>query len=325
MRFAHPWFLLLVILLIPLIYLELRKRRSAIVFSDISFLKTAGVRGKVMQYLPTFLNVAVLALLVVALARPQQGRVYEEIETRGVDIMLCIDISTSMRAEDFQPKNRLFVAKERAKEFVEKRKGDRIGLVVFAADALTQCPLTLDHTVVKDLMDYVDFGLLEDGTAIGTGLATAVNRLKDSKAQQKTIILLTDGVNNRGEIDPLSAARIAQTYRIRVYCIGVGTKGLVPYPVDHQLFGRSYTQVEIDFDMEILKEIADITGGHAFLASDAAALKTTYDEIDRMEPTTFKMIQHTVHEEKSDDIMKAAAIVFIINVLVSFVVLRRLP
>ena len=325
MRFAHPWYFLLIILLIPLIYLELKKRRSAIVFSDITFLKTSSMRGKLMQHVPMFLNVLMLGFLIIGLARPQQGRVYEEIETRGVDIMLCLDISTSMRAEDFQPKNRLYVAKERAKEFVEKRKGDRIGLVVFAADALTQCPLTLDHAVLKDLMNYVDFGLLEDGTAIGTGLATAVNRLKGSKAQQKTIILLTDGVNNRGEIDPLSAARIAQTYGIRVYCIGVGTKGLVPYPVDHQLFGRSYTQVEIDFDMDILKEIAGLTGGQAFLASDAAALRTTYDEIDRMEPTTFKMIQHTVHEEKSDDVMKAAAIIFIINVLVSFMVLRRLP
>ncbi len=283
------------------------------------------MRGKVMQHLPLFLNLFVLVLLVIGLSRPQEGRVYEEIETRGVDIMLCLDISTSMRAEDFQPKNRLYVAKERAKEFVEKREGDRIGLVVFAADALTQCPLTLDHSVLKDLMNYVDFGLLEDGTAIGTGLATAVNRLKSSKAQQKTIILLTDGVNNRGEIDPVSAARIAHTYGIRVYCIGVGTKGLVPYPVDHQIFGRTYTQVEIDFDMDILNEIAGITGGHAFLASDAAALKATYDEIDKMEPTTFKMIQHTVHEEKADDIMKAAVITFIVNIFLGFVILRRLP
>jgi Ca-activated chloride channel family protein len=283
------------------------------------------VRGRVMEHLPTFLNLLVLSLLIIGLARPQEGRVYEEIETRGVDIMLCLDISTSMRAEDFQPKNRLYVAKERAKEFVEKREGDRIGLVVFAADALTQCPLTLDHTVLNELMNYVDFGLIEDGTAIGTGIATAVNRLKDSGAQQKTIILLTDGVNNRGEIDPLSAARIAQTYGIRVYCIGVGTKGLVPYPVDHQIFGRTYTQVEIDFDMDILKEIADITGGHAFVAADAGALKTTYDEIDEMEPTTFKMIQHTVREEKADDIMKIAVVIFLANVLVSSVALRRLP
>jgi Ca-activated chloride channel family protein len=325
MRFAQPLYFLLFVLLLPLIYLEFRKRRSAIVFSDITFLKTTGVRGRVMEHLPTFLNLLVLSLLIIGLARPQEGRVYEEIETRGVDIMLCLDISTSMRAEDFQPKNRLYVAKERAKEFVEKREGDRIGLVVFAADALTQCPLTLDHTVLNELMNYVDFGLIEDGTAIGTGIATAVNRLKDSGAQQKTIILLTDGVNNRGEIDPLSAARIAQTYGIRVYCIGVGTKGLVPYPVDHQIFGRTYTQVEIDFDMDILKEIADITGGHAFVAADAGALKTTYDEIDEMEPTTFKMIQHTVREEKADDIMKIAVVIFLANVLVSSVALRRLP
>ncbi|UCG31089.1 MAG: VWA domain-containing protein [candidate division WOR-3 bacterium] len=325
MRFASPWFLLLLILLVPLIYFEFRKRYSAIVFSDISFLKSTGLRGKVMHHLPAFLNMLVLILFAVSLARPQEGRVYEEIETRGVDILLCLDISTSMRAEDFQPKNRLHVAKERAKEFIEKRKGDRIGLVVFAADALTQCPLTLDHLVLKNLMDYVDFGLLEDGTAIGAGLATAVNRLKNSRAQQKTIILLTDGVNNRGEIDPASAAKIAQAFGIRVYCIGVGTKGLVPYPVDHQVFGRTYTQVEIDFDMDILNEIANITGGHAFLASDAAALRTTYEEIDKMEPTTFKMIQHTVHDDKAADFMRVAVLLFLGNMVFSFVFLRRLP
>jgi Ca-activated chloride channel family protein len=149
--------------------------------------------------------------------------------------------------------------------------------------------------------------------------------LKDSRAQEKTIILLTDGVNNRGEIDPVSAARIADAYDITVYCIGVGTKGLVPYPVDHQIFGRTYTQVEIDFDMDILNEIAGITVGHAYLASDAPALKTIYEEIDEMEPTTFKMIQHTVYDERGDDFMRPAALIFIANILLSFVFLRRLP
>lgn len=325
MRFAHPWYLLLLMLLIPLVYFELKKRSSAVVFSDVTFLKTVGIRSRVMQYLPVFLNIIVLSLVAIALARPQQGRVYEEVETRGVDIMLCLDVSTSMRAEDFQPKNRLYVAKERAKEFIERRKGDRIGLVIFAADALTQCPLTLDHQVLKGLMDYVDFGVLEDGTAIGTGLATAVNRLKESKAKEKIVILLTDGVNNRGEIDPVSAAKIADAYDVAVYCIGVGTKGLVPYPVDHQIFGRTYTQVEIDFDMDILNEIAGITGGHAYLASDAAALRTIYEEIDEMEPTTFKTIEHTVYDEKGDNFMRPAALIFIANILLGFVLFRRMP
>ncbi|KPK63402.1 hypothetical protein AMJ83_06945 [candidate division WOR_3 bacterium SM23_42] len=325
MRFAQPLYLLLLLLVIPLVYFELRKRKSAIRFSDVSYFRKTRNRGKIFRYIPTFLNVVVLVLMAFALARPQKGRVYEEMETRGVDIMLCLDTSTSMRAEDFQPKNRLYVAKERAKEFVERRRGDRIGLVIFAADALTQCPLTFDHTILKDLLDFVDFGILEDGTAIGTGLATAVTRLKDSRATEKTIILLTDGVNNRGEIDPVSAAKIAQTYGIKVYCIGVGTKGMVPYPVDHPLYGRRYTQVEIDFDMNTLNEIATITGGHAFLASDAAALKTVYDEIDEMEPTTFKTTQHTVYAEKGGRLMLPATVLLVVNLLFGFVFFRRLP
>ena len=325
MRFAQPFYLLLLLLVVPLVYFELRKRKSAIRFSDVSYFRKTGNRGKILRYIPIALNVVVLILMAFALARPQKGRVYEEIETSGVDIMLCLDISTSMRAEDFQPKNRLYVAKERAKEFVERRKGDRIGLVIFAADALTQCPLTFDHTILRDLLDYVDFGILEDGTAIGAGLATAVTRLKNSEAREKTIILLTDGVNNRGEIDPVSAAKIAQTFGIKVYCIGVGTKGMVPYPVDHPLYGRRYTQVEIDFDMNTLNEIASITGGHAFVASDAGALRTVYDEIDEMEPTTFKTTQHTVYAEKVGNLTLPAIMLLLVNLLFGFVFFRRLP
>jgi len=325
MRFAQPLYMLLLLLLIPLVYFELRKRRSAIVFPDVSYIKKANNRGKILRYVPLFFNVLVLVLVVVALARPQRGRLYEEIETRGVDIMLCLDISTSMRAEDFQPKNRLYVAKERAKEFVERRKGDRIGLVIFASEAMTQCPLTFDHMILKELLDYVDFGILEDGTAIGSGLATSVARLKDSRAKEKTIILLTDGVNNSGEIDPVSAAKIAQTYGIKVYCIGVGTKGVVPYPVDHPVFGRRYTQVEIDFDINTLNEIASITSGQAFLASDAAALRAIYDEIDELEPTSFKATKHTVYAEKGGNFMLPAVLLFLVNFIFGVLIFRRLP
>ncbi|MBE0432079.1 VWA domain-containing protein [candidate division WOR-3 bacterium] len=325
MILANPLYLLLLLLMVPLVYLEFKKRRSSIRFSDTSYFKTARNRGMIMRRIPFCLICVLLVLIVLALARPQRGRLYEEIETQGIDIMLCLDISTSMRAEDFVPKNRLHVAKERAKEFIERRKGDRIGLVVFAADALTQCPLTTDHVILKDLLDYVDFGILEDGTAIGTGLATAVTRLKDSRASDRTIVLLTDGVNNRGEINPVSAAQIARTYGIKVYCIGVGTKGMVPYPVDHPVYGRRYTQVEIDFDINTLNEIAQITGGRAFLASDGAALKTVYDEIDRMEPTSFKTLQHTVYAEKSGDLMLPAALLLIANFALVLVVFRRLP
>ncbi len=325
MRLAEPMYLLLLVLVLSLVYVELRKRRSAVMFSDISYFRTASNRGRIIQYIPFAFGVIGIVLIVFALARPQQGRIYEEIETRGVDIMLCLDISTSMRAEDFQPKNRLYVAKERAKEFIERRKGDRIGLVVFAADALTQCPLTFDRQILKNLLDYVDFGILEDGTAIGTGLATAVNRIKDSRAREKTIILLTDGANNRGEIDPVGAARIARTYGIKVYCIGVGKKGPVPYPVDHPIMGRRYTQVEIEFDMKTLNEIAAVTEGEAFLASDAEALKTIYDEIDKMEPTSFKTTQHTLYAEKAGNLLFPATVLVLLSLFSNIVFLRRLP
>lgn len=325
MRFAHPLYFLLLLLLIPLVYFELKKRRAAVRFSDLSFFRKAGSRGQVLRYVPFSLSAIALLLITFALARPQQGRVFEEIETKGVDIVLCMDISTSMRAEDFTPNNRLYVAKQRAKDFVRKRQGDRIGLVVFAADALTQCPLTFDHAIVEQLIDYVDFNMLEDGTAIGMGLATAVSRLKDSKAQEKLIILLTDGMNNRGELDPISAAKLAQTYNIKVYCIGVGSKGTAPYPVDHPLLGRRYVQIEVDLDMETLSEIAALTGGHSFQATDAGALKTIYDEIDKMEPTTFKTTQHTLYREKSSTWMLIATVMLVMSMLFDVVLLRRLP
>jgi len=325
MNFAHPFYFLLLILIIPLIYFELKKKPSAIQFSALTFFKTASNRGRILRYTLFSLRVLALIFITFALARPQKGRVYEEIETKGINIMLCLDISTSMRAEDFKPKNRLFVAQERANEFVAKRIGDRIGLVVFAADALTQCPLTFDHTIVQDLINSVNFGILEDGTAIGMGLATAVARLRNSKAKEKIIVLLTDGVNNAGELDPISAAKLAQAYGIKVYCIGVGSKGKVPYPVDHPIFGRQYALVDIDFDIDVLNEISALTGGQAFLASDAEALRITYDEIDKMEPTTFKTTQHTVYSEKAGVFMLPATILLIVSLVLSVIVFRRLP
>ena len=294
-------------------------------FSDLTFFKKAGYLRKYKGYLPLILNLSVLCFIILALARPQQGRIYEEVESRGVDIILCLDISTSMLAEDFTPKNRLYVAKEQAKKFIEKRRGDRIGLVVFAADALTQCPLTLDHKIVEGLIDYVHPGIVSDGTAIGMGLATAVARLKDSQAKNKLIILLTDGRNNAGEIDPLSAAKLAQALDIKVYCIGVGSKGPVPYPVDDPVFGRRYVQARFDLDMDILNKIAETTQGHAFLATDARALSTIYDEIDKLEPTTFKVSRHTLYSEKAGLFMLPATVIMIINLFLGMTFLRRLP
>ncbi|MBU0971811.1 MAG: VWA domain-containing protein, partial [Proteobacteria bacterium] len=203
--------------------------------------------------------------------------------------------------------------------------GDRIGLVVFAGQALTQCPLTSDKKILTDLIDRINFGLVADGTAIGMGLASAVGRLKDSKSKSRIIVLLTDGLNNAGEVDPLTAAKLAQTYGIKIYSIGVGSKGPVPFPVDDPVFGRRYAQVQLDLDMAALEEISRLTGGQSFLASDAEALKLIYDEIDRMEPTTYKVTRHTVYSEKAGIFILTALVFFLLNLILSFPLLRRLP
>lgn len=297
-HFAHRGYFVL-LLLIPLLWWwERRRQRSALRFSDTSLLPNPGVFERMLARLPLGFYSLALVFLTFALARPQKGRQFEELQTQGIDIMLGLDISGTMQAADFLPKNRLTVAKERAKEFVSRREGDRIGLVIFAATSLTQCPLTLDHKVLTDNLDRVDFGILEDGTAIGMGIASATARLKDSKAREKVIVLLTDGRNNTGDIDPLTAAQTAAALGVKIYTIGVGSKGPVPFPVDDPFFGRRYIQVEVDLDPVTLEQIAEITGGKFFLATDPAALKQVYEEIDRLEPTTFKTRRYTLYQER---------------------------
>ncbi len=324
MKFAHPYYFLLLLLLIPLIYLELRKRPATVRFSDLTFLKSASLNGKILRYIPFFINIIILVLCAIALARPQKGRIFEETEVRGVDIIICMDVSTSMAAEDFAPRNRLFVAKEKAKEFIDKRKGDRIGLVIFAGQAMTQCPLTFDRTIIKDLVDYIDFGILEDGTAIGNGLSIAISRLKDSRAKEKIIILLTDGINNRGEIEPLSAAKISQTFGIKIYCVGIGRNEPLEFIVNHPKIGRGYMRSE-PVDMKTLEEIAILTGGKAFRATDAQALGIIYEEIDRLEPTSFKVSQHTVYSEKAHNYLLPGFILLVLNLILGLTFFRRLP
>lgn len=325
MRFASPLYLLLLLPLAALAWLELKKRTGAVRFPDASYFRRHPGYGRIWRYLALALNLAGLTLVVLALARPQRGRVFQETEGRGVDIMLCLDVSGTMQAEDFSPKNRLYVAKEKAKEFVARRTGDRIGLVVFSGYALTQCPLTADKAIVNQLIDRVDFGMMEDGTAIGMGLAAAVNRLKDSRSKDRVVILLTDGRNNAGEIDPASAAKLAQACGVKVYCIGVGSKGPVPMPVQDPFFGKRYVQVELDLDAKTLKEIARTTGGQFFLAGDAEGLKLIYDEIDKMEPVTYKVREHTVYQEKASVFMVPALTLLALGWLVSVVLRRRLP
>jgi len=325
MRFASPLYLLLLVPLAGLVWLELKKKTAAVRFPNTDFFKKNPGYGRYIRHAPFAFGIAALFFMVIAPSRPQKGRIYEEIEDKGIDIILCMDISGTMQAEDFSPKNRLFVAKERAKEFIEKRKGDRIGLVVFAGQALTQCPLTTDKKILADLIDRLNFGLVADGTAIGMGLASAVGRLKDSKSKSRIIILLTDGLNNTGEVDPITAAKLAQTYGIKIYSIGVGSKGPVPFPVDDPIFGRRYVQAQFDLDMPALEEISRLTGGQSFLASDAEALKLIYDEIDRMEPTTYKVTRHTVYSERAGIFMLISIILFLLGLGLSFTFFRRLP
>src|SRR6185369_12316675 len=211
---------------------------------------------------------------LVALARPQQGLKQTETDSKGVDIAMAIDVSPSMRAEDFRPRNRMFVAKETAREFVKQREHDRLALVAFAGTAFTQCPLTLDHEVLLELLDGLDFGMAEDGTAIGMGLATAVARLRESKTPSKVIVLMTDGQNNRGAIDPLTGAELARAYGIKVYTVLVGRGGVVPVPVDDPVFGRRIEMVRMDVDDGVLREIARRTGGKFFRATEAGALSS---------------------------------------------------
>ena len=238
--------------------------------------------------------VVLIALCVAGCARPGEAReivimthdsfdISEEVITEGVDILLAIDVSSSMKTEDFKPKNRLEAAKEVVAEFIATRPHDRLGMVVFAARAITKCPLTLDHDILLTLLDDVHIGSIEDGTAIGTALATSVNRLKDSPAESRIIILLTDGVNNRGEIDPLTAAELAKTFGIKTYTVGAGTEGYAPYPFEDPMYGTVYRDILVEIDEETLQKIADVTGGQYFRATDAESLAEVYKEIDAME------------------------------------------
>jgi Ca-activated chloride channel family protein len=325
MRLASPWYLLLLAPVAALIWLELRKRTGAVRFSDVSFLRTHRGPGRHLKSVLLSANALAMVLMVLALARPQRGRVYEEVESRGVDIMLCMDVSETMAFADYKP-SRIIVAKQRAREFIAKRRGDRAGLVIFANGAMARCPLTVDKTVLGSIIDRLQVGALDPTrTAIGMGLASAVARIKDSRSRDRIVILLTDGLNNTGEIDPLTAAQLARSFGIKVYCIGIGSRGPVTVMIDDPLWGPRPQTMQVDFDMKTLDEISAITGGKSFLASDNEALKRIYEEIDRMEPTTFKVARHTVYSEKADLFLLPAALLFLLGLVAAALVMRRLP
>jgi Ca-activated chloride channel family protein len=300
---------------------QLRKRRASLSYSDLEFLVRAPNRGRLARPVVSAVFALALLAMVVALARPQRGRHIQDIETRGIDIMLCLDISETMLTPDFAPRNRLEVAKQRAKEFIEKRQGDRIGLVAFATQSLTQCPLTLDRAILGQLIDRIQVGMLEKRTAIGLGIASAVARLKESKAKERVIILLTDGRNNTGDVDPLTAAQMAAAFGIKIYTIGVGSKQRVMDPFT----GQAYNAAEIELDTQTLQQIADATGGRFFLATDAPGLAQVYDEIDRMEPTTFKARRYTVYNELAGQPLLLAVILLAAAGVLAITVFRRLP
>jgi Ca-activated chloride channel family protein len=285
----------------------------------------AGRRGWKVRFthLTALLRLLALVLVIVALARPQTTSEGENVSTEGIDIVLVTDVSGSMLAEDFRP-NRIEAAKAVAADFVDGRPNDRIGLVVFAGESFTQCPITLDHAVVKSLIAEVKSGQIEDGTAIGMGLATAVSRLKDGKSKSRVIILLTDGVNNRGAIDPLTAAGIASTFGIRVYTVGVGTIGMAPYPVQTPL-GTQYSNVPVEIDEELLKNIAAQTGGKYFRATDNDKLRMIYSEIDRLEKTRIEVTQFRRHREDFYAAGFLAGFLLLGEAALSLTLFRKIP
>ncbi len=297
-HFQHPhffWFLFL----IPALWWAVKiKKRSVICFSSLTTIQQSEKKKTPPIHAILFwMRTLALTFLIAALARPQQVSVEREFETKGIDIILSLDISGSMLAEDFKPVNRISVAKEEAKRFISGRENDRIGLVVFARKSYTQCPLTLDYHILESLIDQVDIGLIKDGTAIGLGIATAVNRLKSSDAKSKVIILLTDGENNAGNIDPVTAAELAKSFGIRIYTICIGRGGLVPFPIEDPVFGKRYVQAEVKVDEAILKRIADITDGLFFMARDADALTKAYKKIDSLEKTEVKVKEYSSYWE----------------------------
>ncbi|MCH7890064.1 MAG: VWA domain-containing protein [Gemmatimonadetes bacterium] len=325
-RLEDPQFLFLFLAIPALVYVYARRRRSgAIRYSDVESLKQADVRRTGRNRHVLFaLRVLALAALIVAFSRPQTGVTSETVSTEGIDIILAIDVSSSMLAEDLEP-NRLEAAKAVAAEFVEGRRNDRIGLVVFAGEAFTQVPLTLDYSVVTDLLGQMEVGMIEDGTAVGMGLATAVKRLQASDAESQVVVLLTDGRNNTGEIGPVTAGQMAQALGVRVYTIGAGSQGMARVPIDDRLRGRRYVTVEVDIDEASLQEVAETTGGRYFRATNREGLGQIYEEIDALETTEIEVENFTSYGELFHYPLAAGLLLLLFEVGLGQTVLRKLP
>ena len=327
MFFEYPkllWLLAVpVLLLLHYLWMELRGRRPHMrVSTSAPWLRGGTSALAVLRHLPFALRMAAIILIIIAIARPRSSTEIEKIDTEGIDIVLAMDVSTSMLARDFKP-DRISAAKDIAIEFIAQRPSDRMGIVVFAGESYTQCPLTTDRATLINLMKEVQTGLIEDGTAIGNGLATAVARMKDSDAKSRVVILLTDGVNNSGEVSPQTAAEIAKTYGIRVYTIGVGANGMAPYPVMTP-WGMDIQQMKVEIDEKLLQEIADVTGGRYFRATDNTKLSEIYSEINKMEKARTTIDSFPVYKELFGKYAIAALICLLLELLVRLAI-RRMP
>jgi len=303
-------------------FFKSKKNTGEIVFSDLHSLeKTKTIKNKLI-HLTYLFKICALILLIIALARPQSSTNWEESTTEGIDIILSMDISGSMLAEDLKP-NRLEASKEVAMDFISKRANDRVGLVIFSGESFTQCPLTTDHNVLINLFKDVKSGMVEDGTAIGMGLATAVNRLKESDAISKVIILLTDGVNNKGVVAPFTAAEIAKKFGIRVYTIGVGTEGYAPYPFQTP-FGIQYQDVEVQIDEETLQNIATVTDGKYFRATNNSKLKEIYKDIDKLEKSKIEVTEFHKRSEEFNKFAIPALLLLVLGFILEKTYLKQL-
>ena len=327
MQFNNPEYLYLLLLLIPVIFWYIFKQYQAdasLQISSISSLKLPQRKSFIiLRHLPFLFRMIALTCLIIVIARPQLSNSFRSESTEGIDIMMALDVSGTMLAEDLRP-NRLEAAKNVAAEFIAGRPNDNIGLVVFAGESFTQCPLTTDHAVLINLFNGIKYGMIEDGTAIGLGLANSVGRIKDSMAKSKVVILLTDGSNNAGDIAPLTAAEIAKTFGIRVYTIGVGTRGIAKFPYQTPM-GVRYQDMQVDIDEDMLRQIAAMTGGSYFRATDNNKLKEIYTEIDEMEKTKIRVQEYS---KKSEIYLPFALVAFLAllgEVVLKSTILRKLP
>ena len=324
--FGQPEFLYLLIVLPLLIIWKIsrgKQQQASLSISSLSGIKNTSSWKNSFQNIPFILRLLALACIILALARPQTSNDEQQTEGEGIDIILCIDVSGSMTAQDFTP-NRLEAAKKVAEDFVDHRTADRIGIVIFSGESFTQCPLTTDHTVLKLQIEQIRNGLLEDGTAIGSGLATSVDRLRGSKAKSKIIILLTDGVNNGGLIDPSTAKEIAKAYRIKVYTVGVGTEGYAPTPVSTPM-GIVIQNEKVAIDEKLLQGISSETGGTYFRAKDNEALKNIYNQIDKLEKSKVEITTYHRYTEKFYPLVFAALGFLLLEVILKFTLFKKFP